>query len=78
MSIWISWGITLVLGLAIARIVWIEIKCGRRHKSVLSSTNEQINSIKMSVTERYREKFGRDPTGSFETVDMAKAASNKR
>ncbi len=66
----ISWIITGILALAVVRIVWVEVKCGRKFKGNLNSTNEQIESIKKSVTETYRAKYGRDPTGTFETVDM--------
>lgn len=71
---WISWATTVVLALLIVRIVWIEVKCGRKSKDTLASTNEQIETIKRSATERYRAKFGKDPTGAFETVDVPKTA----
>jgi hypothetical protein len=77
MKDWISWSATITLALIIARIMWVEIKCGRKNKSALSSTSEQINSIKQSATERYRAKFGRDPTGTFEQVDLPQVASKK-
>ncbi len=73
----IGWIATIVLALIIARIMWVERKCGRKTKDALVSTNEQIEDIKRSVTARYREKFGRDPTGTFTTVEMPKAASKK-
>jgi hypothetical protein len=73
----ISWIITGILALAIIRIVWVEVKCGRRFKGTLANTNEQIEEIKRSATANYRAKFGRDPTGTFEIVDMPQAASKK-
>ena len=75
-----SWIITGILALAIARIIWIEVKCGRRFKGTLAATNAQIETIKRSATESYRAKYGRDPTGTFEIVDLpqpAQAASKK-
>ena len=73
----ISWIITGVLALAVARIIWVEVKCGRRFKGALATTNEQIETIKRSATANYRAKFGRDPTGTFEVVEIPQAASKK-
>lgn len=73
----ISWIITIVLALLIVRIVWVEVKCGRKFKGALATTNAQIESIKQSATANYRAKFGRDPTGTFEIVDLPQAASKK-
>jgi hypothetical protein len=74
----ISWVITGILALMVARIVWIEVRHGRKVKSDLTSTNEQIESIKRNVTETYRAKFGKDPTGTFPTVDMPNIAGAKK
>lgn len=74
----ISWVITGILALVVARIVWIEVKCGRKFKGTLVSTNEQIESIKQHVTETYRAKYGREPTGPYETVDISKTASAEK
>jgi cytochrome b len=73
----ISWIITIALALLVARIVWTEVKCGRKFKTNLASTNEQIESIKKHATTTYRAKFGRDPTGAFETVDMSGRTAKK-
>ncbi len=70
----ISWIVTGVLALVIARVVWIEVKCGRRFKGALATTNAQIDAIKQSATANYRAKFGRDPTGTFEIVDLPVAS----
>lgn len=67
----ISWVSTFVLAIIITVIVWIEVKYGRKAKDTLASTNEQIESIKRNATERYRAKFGRDPTGTFDTPKVA-------
>ena len=74
----ISWIVTIALALAVARIVWVEVKCGRKFKVNLASTNEQIEAIKRSATETYRAKFGKDPTGTFPTVDMPNVAGMKK
>ena len=71
----ISWASTLILAIVITGIVWIEVRYGRKAKSTLASTNEQIESIKRNATERYRAKFGRDPTGTFETPKIAEKKS---
>ncbi len=74
----ISWLATIVLALVVARIIWVERKCGRRFKDTLATTNEQIESIKRSATDHYRSKFGRDPTEQFPVVDLGKAAAGKK
>lgn len=71
----ISWIATIALALVVARIVWIEIKCGRKSKTALASTNEQIESIKRNVTEKYRAKYGKDPTAQFPLADAPKTAT---
>lgn len=73
----ISWIITGILALVIARVIWVEVKCGRRFKGALATTNAQIEAIKQSATANYRAKFGRDPTGTFEIVDLPQTASKK-
>jgi len=73
----ISWAFTAILALLIFRIVWVEVKCGRRFKGALANTNEQIEEIKRSATANYRAKFGRDPTDTFKIGDMPQAASKK-
>lgn len=70
----ISWIATITLALVVARIVWVEVKCGRKSKTALASTNEQIESIKRNVTEKYREKYGKDPTAQFPLVDAPKVS----
>lgn len=64
----IAWVVTGILALLVMRIVWIEVKCGRRTHDALSKTDAEINIIKQSATESYRAKFGKDPTGVFHTV----------
>lgn len=74
----ISWVVTLALAVVVARIVWVEVKCGRKFKDSLATTNEQIESIKRNATETYRAKFGRDPTGTYPTIDMPNIAGVKK
>jgi hypothetical protein len=73
----ISWIITAVLGLFIARIVWIEVRFGRVTKTKLMATNAQIEDIKQNVTRRYREKFGKDPTNQYPLVEAPKVATKR-
>jgi hypothetical protein len=73
----ISWIITGVLALLVARIIWVEVKCGRKFKGALATTNAQIEEIKQSATANYRAKFGRDPTDTFKIVDMPQTVSKK-
>jgi hypothetical protein len=64
-----SWIITAVLALAIAWIIYTEMKCGRRSKSMLAKTNEDINTLRRNATVAYRARYGRDPTAPFALVD---------
>ena len=73
----ISWIATVALALIVIRIVWVEVKFGRRSNTALASTNEQIESIKRNVTEKYREKYGKDPTSQFPLVDVPKTAAKR-
>lgn len=73
----ISWIATIALALVVARIVWVEVKYGRKSTSALTTTNEQIETIKRNVTERYREKFGKDPTAQFPLVDVSKTVAKR-
>lgn len=74
----IGWIATAVLALIITRIVWMEVAYGRKFKGSLASTNQQIESIKQHATERYRAKFGRDPTDTFRTVEPQPTVAAKK
>ena len=73
----ISWLVTVLLAAVVARIVWIEVKFGRKSNIALASTNEQIEAIKLNVTESYRSKFGKDPTAQFPIIDLPKTATKQ-
>lgn len=66
MGVWISTGVLIMV---FAAIVWSEIKCGRRSHVSRKETDRQINALARTTFDRYREKFGRDPTGSFPLQD---------
>ncbi len=72
-----AWIVTGVLALIVVRIVWLEILGGRRRSEKLARTNEEIATITRNATESYRAKFGKDPTGTFNVVEMPKVASKK-
>lgn len=74
------WIITAVVVLVVARIVYLEVICGRRSRAFLAETNVQIASVTQLAKDRYRAKFGRDPTmphGVPVVSEMPKAASKK-
>lgn len=68
-----SWIITGVLVLFLARIVYLEVICGRKSKEFLRNANEQIHDLRRRATESYRAKFGRDPTAPFIKLDDSEA-----
>lgn len=72
------WIITAAVVLVVGRIVYLEVRCGRRNTMFLDKTDAQIASFKEQATERYRAKFGRDPTDTFKTVDLPKIAATKK
>jgi hypothetical protein len=60
----IGWIMTGVLLLVVARIVWAEVKCGRKSHDFLSKINQDITTLHSQATTTYRSKFGRDPDRS--------------
>lgn len=60
----IGWIMTGVLLLFVVRIVWAEIKCGRKHHDFLSKIDEEITALNSQVTTTYRSRLGRDPDHS--------------
>lgn len=73
MTVWI---VTAVLALIVARIVWLEVVCGRKSKEFLARTNEEIATITENAKRSYRAKFGRDPTSPFIRVEGPKSGPN--
>lgn len=67
-----SWGITGVLALVVLWIVIAEIRCGRRTKIFHQVIDPQIDALKSSVTAKYREKYGKDPTAPYPLIDLKK------
>lgn len=67
------WIITGVLALVVGLIVWAEIRCGRRYKVFQAKIDPEIDALKTSVVNKYREKFGKEPTEQFLTVSEPKS-----
>jgi len=74
MIIWVTTGLFVLI---FARIIFLERKYGRRINTRLEQTNEITLSLIQNGMERYRAKFGKDPTGPYQTVDLPKTASKK-
>ena len=64
-----SWIVTGVLALVVGLIVWTEIRCGRRNKTFHLKVDPEVDALKNSVTAKYRERFGKDPTAEFPLVE---------
>jgi hypothetical protein len=58
-----SWVITIGLAAVVALVVLTEIRCGRRNKAFHQKIDPEIEKLQASVITKYREKFGREPTG---------------
>ena len=74
----LAWIVTTATVLVVGWIVYLEIRCGRRNTAFLDKTDQEIASVKQLATDRYRAKFGRDPTDTFKAVDMPKIAATKK
>lgn len=49
-------------------IILIERKCSARSKEFLKKSDEMIADLASSVEAKYREKYGRDPTGKIAVI----------
>lgn len=67
-----TWIITGLLIVVIARVVYAEVKHGRRTKDFLENISPEIEALNNSVARKYRAKFGKDPTLQFPTIDLGK------
>lgn len=56
---------SLLMLLVFLAIVLVERKCSARSKEFLRKSDVMIADLASSVEEKYREKFGKDPTGQF-------------
>ncbi len=72
------WGITIVLGLIVLLIVFKSFKDGRKTKDFLETITPEINQLKDRQIEKYKAKFGRDPTGPFALVDEPPSKPHRR
>jgi hypothetical protein len=69
-----SWIITIALAAIVALVVIAEVRCGRRNKAFHRKIDPEIEKLQTSVITKYREKFGREPTGM--TAAMAEHPPN--
>lgn len=72
MIVWIT---TVFLALMVARIIYLEVRDGRRSRVAQEITRVQIDTLKNKAIVRYQTKFGRDPTGVFPLVDAPERIS---
>jgi hypothetical protein len=59
----VSWIITIALAVVVALVVVTEIRYGRRNKVFHQKIDPEIEKLQTRVITKYREKFGREPTG---------------
>lgn len=64
----VSWIVTVGLAAIVALLIVAEIRCGRRNKVFHQKINPEIEKLQASVITKYREKFGREPTGVMPSV----------
>jgi hypothetical protein len=60
----IGWVMTGVLLLIVMRIVWAEIKCGRKSHAFLSKIDQDITNLNNRVTTTYKSRLSRNPDHS--------------
>lgn len=65
-----TWIITGLLVAIIARVVYAEIRHGRRTKNFLEHISPEIEALNDSVTRKYRAKYGKDPTLQFPRIEV--------
>lgn len=63
----ISWIVTFVVVALVGRIVWAEVKCGRRSRDFLSKLNSDITHIHSRASITYRARYGKDPEQADKT-----------
>jgi len=68
-----SWIMTGVLAFVVGVIVWAEIRCGRRNKIFQAMIDPEIDTLKTNAISKYRERFGKDPTGPYLIVSEPRA-----
>ena len=66
MTVWIFTG---VLAIVVGFIVYKSFRDGRRTKDFLETITPEINRLRDRQIERYKARFGREPTGPFVLVD---------
>lgn len=67
MIVWISTGILVVIILWIVKSQW---QFGRRSDDFFAHTGAEIDQLRERAIDKYRAKFGKDPTGSFTLVEQ--------
>lgn len=63
------WLFTLVLAIIVAFIAYKSFRHGRRTKDFLETITPEINRLRDRQIEKYKAKFGREPTGPFVLVN---------
>lgn len=59
------WFVTIVLGCIVAIIIYTSVRDGQRTTDFLEAITPEINRFRDHQIEKYKEKFGRAPTGTL-------------
>lgn len=59
---------SVIMLLIFGGILLVERKCSQRSKAFLKKSDEMIADLASSVEQKYRAKFGKDPTGKISTI----------
>lgn len=65
-----TWIITAVLAGIIVLIIRAELRCGRRTKTFFATVVPEIDELNKHAMAKYREVYGRDPTGAYPIIEV--------
>jgi len=63
----IAWLMTVAVALFVGRIVWAEVRCGRRNHAFLSKIDQDIEALRSQVIVTYKSRHGADPIQTDKT-----------
>lgn len=74
--------LTLALSTCVMLAVFVAVLIGekryaKRTKDFFARTNPQIDELAKRTQQKYRQRYGKDPTGSFTAYPFRKASGGK-
>lgn len=60
-----AWIATAILAFLVGMIVRAEVVCGRKRRDFFDTITPEIDALQSSARQKYRSRFGKDPTEQF-------------